>query len=347
MSRRSEIIVEVSPKPMTQIIEQTATIIYNPLAGPVNLAATMESIASRWRVIGWEVDVRPTKAAGHATQLALEAVERGRKLVLAAGGDGTLGEVVNGLAGSQTVMGVLPAGTANSFARELQLPLPGLLHENNLLSASDALLNGRVQTIDLGFSVHQGEEKGRYWILWTGMGADSFMVNELEPRPKWSKRIGWPSYVVQGLPALSRFSHVHAWVEVDGHRFEDDYILVLISNCQRYAGGFITLSHDSKVDDGLLEVWLFGGRGFISMSRHAVRALQGQATKAPDAIMFKGTQIMVRTEPLMPVQTDGDLAGKTPLQCSIKPASLQLLTPVSAPDSLFTTKGPRLLKSGD
>lgn len=329
---------------MTEIIKETATIIYNPLAGPSDLVPTMESIANRWRKIGWEVDVKPTKAAGHATQLALQAVERGRNLVLAAGGDGTLGEVVNGLAGSQTLMGVLPAGSANSFARELKLPLPGLLNENNLLSASDALMAGRVQTIDLGFTAHQGEGGGRYWILWTGTGADSFMMNELEPRPKWSKRIGWPSYVVQGIPVLSRFSHVHAWVEVDGHQFEDDYILVLISNCQRYAGGFITLSHESKVDDGLLEVWLFGGRGLVSMSRHAVRALQGQASEEPDAILLRGTQISVRTDPFMPVQTDGDPVGNTPLHCSIRPASLQLLTPESAPDSLFTTRGPRLLE---
>jgi YegS/Rv2252/BmrU family lipid kinase len=328
---------------MTQIIEQTVTIIYNPLAGPADVARTMESIANRWRKIGWEVDVKPTRAPGHATQLASEAVESGRTLVLAAGGDGTLGEVVNGLAGSQTIMGVLPAGTANSFARELRLPLPGLLSENNLLLASDALMVGRVQTIDLGFTTHQDGTGGRYWILWTGTGADSFMVNELEPRPKWSKRIGWPSYIVQGLPALSKFSHIHAWVEVDGHQFEDDYILVLISNCQRYAGGFVTLSHDSKVDDGLLEVWLFGGHGFVSMSRHAVRALQGKASKEPDAILLKGKKISIRTEPVMAVQTDGDPAGNTPLFCSVKPASLQLLTPLSAPDSLFTTRGPKLL----
>ena len=328
---------------MTQIIKHTATIIYNPLAGPADLAATMENITLRWRKIGWDVDVKPTEASGHATQLASDAVEQGRNLVLAAGGDGTLGEVVNGLAGSQTIMGVLPAGTANSFARELHLPLPGLLNENNLLSASDALMAGRVQSIDLGFTAYPQKESGRYWILWTGTGADSFMVNEMEPRPKWSKRIGWPSYIIQGLPTLSRFSHVHAWVEVDGHQFEDDYILVLISNCQRYAGGFITLSPDAKVDDGLLEVWLFGGRGLVSMSRHAVRALQGQASEEPDALLLLGKQITVRTEPSMPVQTDGDPAGETPLYCTVKPASLQLLTPQSAPESLFRNQGPRLL----
>ncbi|MFN2255911.1 MAG: diacylglycerol/lipid kinase family protein [Candidatus Promineifilaceae bacterium] len=331
---------------MMTIIENTATLIYNPLAGPADLANTMERIAQRWRTVGWEIDIRSTKAAGHAVQLAADAVDRGRQLVLAAGGDGTLGEVVNGLAGSQTMMGVLPAGTANSFARELKLPLPGLLHENNLLTASDALMAGYVQTVDLGYTASPENAGGRYWILWTGTGADSYLVNELEPRPKWSKRIGWPSYVVQGIPTLPKFSHIHARVEVDGHHFEDDYILVLISNCQRYAGGFVTLSPDAKVDDGLLEVWLFGGRGLLTMSRHAIRTLQGQASKEPDALLLRGKEITIQTDPLMPAQTDGEPAGETPLYCRIVPASLKLLTPRSAPRSLFTIQGPKLLNSG-
>ncbi len=331
---------------MTTIIEQTATIIYNPLAGPADLAAVMQRIATHWQDVGWEINIRPTEAAGHATQLAADAVEQGRQLVLAAGGDGTLGEVVNGLAGSLTVMGVLPAGTANSFARELKLPLPGLLHENNLLAASDALMAGYIQTVDLGYTEDPAKKNGRYWILWAGTGADSYLVNELEPRPKWSKRIGWPSYIVQGIPTLPRFSHLHARIEVDGHHFEDDYILVLISNCQRYAGGFITLSPDAKVDDGLLEVWLFGGRGLLTMSRHAIRALQGQASKEPDALLLRGKQIIVHTQAPMPVQTDGEPAGHTPLQCRVMPASLKLLTPQSAPASLFTDQGSKLLNFG-
>ncbi len=327
---------------MTQIIERTATIIYNPLAGPANLAATIKSIAERWRRSDWDVKIEPTRAAGHATILAKAAVDVGRDLVLAAGGDGTLGEIVNGLAGSETIMGVLPAGTANSFARELKLPLPGVLHENNLLAASDALMAGRIQTIDLGYSVYRPGQPGRYWILWTGTGADSYLVSELEPRPKWSKRIGWPSYVIQGLPTLSRFSHVHAFVEVDGHQLEDDYILILVSNCQRYAGGFITLSEEAKVDDGLLEIWLFGGRGFVSMSRHAFRALRGQLLKEPDVLLLRGKEISIRTEPVMPVQTDGDPSGETPLTCVINPRSLRLLTPDTASQSLFREQGPRL-----
>ena len=320
---------------MIEIKPKTATLIYNPLAGPADVAGTMRQIAERWRSAGWEVLVEPTQAAGHATSLAEEAVAAGRQLVLAAGGDGTLGEVVNGLAGSETAMGVLPAGTANSFARELGLPLPGVLNENNLLAASDALLHGRVQAIDLGYTLGGAGQDGRHWVLWAGTGADSFLVNELEPRPKWSKRIGWPSYFIQGLPVLSRFSHVHAVVEVDGYRISDDYVLVLVSNCQRYAGGLVTLSRDAQIDDGLLEIWLFGGKGMLSMSRHAISALQGQLLENSEAVLLRGRQVTIETTPVMPIQTDGDRAGQTPLKCEIRPSALRLLTPQSAPETLF------------
>lgn len=321
---------------MTDIKPQTATLIYNPLAGPADVVGTMKLIAERWRRAGWDVLVEPTQAAGHATRLAGDAVAAGKQLVLAAGGDGTLGEVVNGLADSETAMGVLPAGTANSFARELKLPLPGVLNENNLLAASDALMHGRVQAIDLGYTQSAGGQDGRFWVLWAGTGADAFLVNELEPRPKWSKRIGWPSYFIQGLPVLSRFSHIHAVVEVDGHTISDDYVLVLVSNCQRYAGGFVTLSHEAQIDDGLLEIWLFGGKGMLSMSRHAIRALQGQLLEDSEAVLLRGKQVRIETTPVMPIQTDGDRAGQTPLQCEIRPSALHLLTPQSAPELLFS-----------
>ena len=335
----------------------TATIIYNPLAGPANLAPIMDQIASRWNDKGWDVTVKPTVAAGHATTLAAKAAARGCHLVLAAGGDGTLGEVVNGLAGSETIMGILPAGTANSFARELGMSMPGLLEmqasavlpssfpgapkENKLIAVSDALMTGRVQQMDLGWKAEPDgrEGEGRYWMLWASVGADGYLMHELEPRPKWSKKIGRASYVLRGIPILTRFSHVRANVEVDGHSFEDDYVLVLVSNSRRYAGGLITLTQEACLDDGQFEIWLFGGHGFPSISRHALRALRGQHLKQSDTFLVHGRHVVIRTDPPAPLQMDGDPVGQTPLECEIKPGALRLLVPNSAPSDLFQLPG--------
>lgn len=325
------------------------TIIYNPLAGAADFAATMEQIADQWSSRGWSVSVEPTEAAGHGTLLAEEAAARGCDLVLAAGGDGTLGEVVNGLAETRTIMGILPAGTANSFARELQMPVPRAIQmpipksikNDRLKSASSALMAGTVQAMDLGLRITPEADavQEKYWMLWASTGADGYLVHEVEPRPKWSKKLGWSTYVLQGIAVLSSFSHVRARVEVDGHSVEDDYILVLVSNSRRYAGGLLTLSDEAYLDDGLLEIWLFGGKGLSSISRHGFRALRGQHLKEPDTILLRGRQVSIHTDPPMPVQMDGDPAAATPLECIVKPGALRLLVPESAPVDLFRSKG--------
>lgn len=329
-------------------------LIYNPLAGPGNLAPIMEQIALKWQNSGWDVLLQPTNSAGHATILASQAAEAGFLLVLAAGGDGTLGEVVNGLAGSQTIMGILPVGTANSFARELEMPIPGFLEiqatavlpdpfspnffDNKLTTISDALMAGRVHEMDLGWTkISNGE--GRYWMLWTSVGADGYMVHEMEPRPKWTKKIGRADYILRGIPILTRFSHIHAHVEIDGHPFEGDYVLALISNSRRYAGGLITLTKAARLDDGLLEIWLFGGQGFPSISRHAFQALRGQHLKQPDTLLVHGKHVVIQTDPPAPLQMDGDPVGQTPIECQIKPAMLRLLVPNFSPTDLFKDSG--------
>jgi YegS/Rv2252/BmrU family lipid kinase len=325
------------------------TIIYNPLAGPEDFATAIEQIAGEWRDLDWGVAIKPTEAPGHATKLAAEAAEMGCPLVLAAGGDGTLGEVVNGLAETETIMGILPAGTANSFARELQMPVPGALQmpipsslrQSKLHIVSTALMDGRVQEMDLGYRLGTDvpAERGRYWMLWASTGADGYLVHEVEPRPKWSKKMGWTSYLLQGISVLSNFSHVRALVEVDGYTLEDDYILVLVSNSRRYAGGVLTLSQEAYLDDGLLEIWLFGGRGLSSISRHGFRALRGQHLQEPDTILLRGRQISIVTDAPMPVQMDGDPVAPTPLECVVKPGALRLLVPDSAPVDLFQKVG--------
>jgi diacylglycerol kinase (ATP) len=292
--------------------------------------------------------VRHTKAAGHATELARAAAEVGHDLVLAAGGDGTLGEVANGLAYTNTIMGVLPVGTANSFARELQMPLPTPWQPNRLLVASDLLLQGRVQTIDLGFThgpevdteaVAEDDSNGRYWLLWTGTGADGFLVDEMEPRPKLYKKLGAVGYALQSLTIAPRYPGMRAEVEVDGRSYEDAFILVLLSNCRLYAGGRINLSPRARLDDGQFEVWLFRGNDVKDALRHAYQAWQQRHHIAPDVTKVNGRYITVHTEPPMPCQTDGEKAGHTPFTCELKPGALRLLAPRTAPADLFRHPG--------
>ena len=311
------------------------TLIYNPLAGPTNLASTIKLIADGWQARGWTTAIQATQSRGHATELARQAATAGDDLVFAVGGDGTLGEVANGLAGTQTTLAPLPAGTANSFAKELQMPIPNWLNHNKLLETADSLANGRIHHMDLGYTYHPGGD-GRYWLLWAGTGADGYLVDQLEPRPKWSKALGLFGYFIQGLCVAPNFPTMQATVTVDGVAFEDYFTLILVSNCRRYAGGELLLSPQAQLDDGLFEVWLFQGQGPIQVISQLVRAKLGRLR---DATMVHGRYITIYTDPIFPCQTDGDKAGHTPLRCEIKPGALRLLVPDTAASDLFDKPG--------
>lgn len=329
-----------------------ATLIFNPRAGQLNMAAKVQPVVDFWRGRGWRVNLRPTEAPGHAIELARRAGDEGEHLVLAAGGDGTMGQVASGLAGSETIMAPLPVGTSNALARELKLPRPQLLDPNAPVEASEALMAGRVHQIDLNYI--QSQTGSGFALLWTGIGADGFIVQQIEPRPTWSKRLGPIGYSIQALSVLHRLPAMRAVVQIDDQTLEEDLLLILISSTRLYAGGLIELSSGALIDDGHFEVWLFRA-GEVSarvgvprvglMARYLTEVQLNLQNWDPGVINLVGKRVMIETRPKMPCQTDGEWAGYTPLTCEIRPRALRLLVPESAPASLFTLPGDPLVDS--
>ena len=323
-----------------------ATIIFNPRAGQLNMADKVDPVAAFWRKHGWRVKLWPTQAPGHATVLARRAADEGVHLVLAAGGDGTMGQVANGLADSETIMAPLPVGTSNALARELKLPRPQLLDPNAPLVASEALLAGRIQRVDLNHI--QNQKSSGYALLWTGIGADGFIVQQIEPRPTWSKMLGPIGYSIQALTVLHRLPAMKAVVQVDDQTIEDDLLLVVISTTRLYAGGLIALSSGALFDDGQFEVSLFRAGEVSSrigaprvglMARYFTELQFNLHEWDPGVTNLTGKRIIIDTRPKMPCQTDGEWAGYTPLTCELAPGALRLLVPPSAPQALFSKEG--------
>ena len=301
----------------------------------------MVFLADFWRAQNWSVKVVATEAAGHATELAREAANAEHHVVFAVGGDGTLGEVTNGLAGSETALAPLPAGTANSFASELRMPRPNFFNKQKLMAANESLANGRLYQMDLGYT-YDARGNGRYWLLWTGTGADGFLVDWVEPRSKFLRRFGRGGYVAKGLLALPRVPSMTAKVEIDGRFYEGNYLQILISNCRRY-GSVIDLSPQARLDDGLFEVWFLPGKHLPKLMQHLSLSLLSKHQKYGDMQMVNGRSVKIHTTPALPCQTDGDISGQTPLMCEIKPSALRLLVPDTAPADLFNEPGRPLL----
>ena len=279
--------------------------------------------------------IRPTQYAGHAVELAQTAVAADHRVVLAAGGDGTLGDVAHGLAGSATALAPLPIGTANSFARELQLPRATLFDRNQLLQTAVSLLHGRLQQIDLGWVSDAGGENGRYWLLWVGVGADGYLVQHIEPRPKWSKKLGKVGYVLQALGRVWRLPRHDMQVTIDGRSQSGQFLLVLLSNCRRYAGGELVMNPQAQLDDGQFDIWLLRGHGLATAWRYLSRIRrQGQA-QGEGIERINGRSITIHATPTAATQTDGEPARQTPIQCEIRPRALWLLVPQTTPTDLF------------
>lgn len=317
-----------------------ATLIYNPHAGFGSWHETMHKVAKVWQGYGWDVVLRPTDHAGHATELARAAADRGQGLVIAAGGDGTLNEVANGLVHSETAMALLPVGTGNSFARELGLLPPNLLEPHNILESSHLLAQGYRVQADVGRL-----DNGRYWLLWVGTGADGYVIEQVEPRSKLFKRLGRGGYAAKALFFLPGFAGVRASVTVDGESLSDDYLLINISNCRLFGGGEFLLNAHGVMDDGLFEVWLFKGREWptLQLMRYILDVSLENHLNNPNVEMRRGRSITIHTQPVTGFHADGEPIGRTPFSTTVEPRALRLLIPHTADASLFAAREERMV----
>lgn len=311
-----------------------ATLIYNPYAGFDNWQRYIEATADFWCNAGWEVVLRTTAYPAHATELAAAAVRAGHRLVLAAGGDGTLHEVANGLLGSATVLAPLPAGTTNCLTRDLGLPTPSNGNLHWLLDASERLLAGAVQSMDVGEC-----SNGRSFLLWAAVGLDSHIVERVEPRSRFLKRFGITGYIAKATLPFLLYQGERTRVSVDNEMVEGDILAAIVSNTRFYAGGLFNLSPQSVFDDGKLDVWILCGRFSSHMLLHSAFIMSGRHTRRPDIIHLTGRHVIIETETPQPFHLDGELNRSTPITCTVEPGILRILAPQGAPATLFKREG--------
>ena len=270
------------------------------------------------------ITLAQTRGPGDARPLAMQAVADGYELVVAAGGDGTINETVNGIGRSGVALGVVPLGTANVFARELGIPL-------DFAGAWAVIERGRTRVIDLPLARFGGEE--RYFVQLAGVGLDAATVRAASWGLK--KRIGPLSYVWAGLKTVSRR---HAVVEVgleNVRQLADARgVAVLIGNGRFYGGPF-KLFPEAKLDDGRLDVCVFENAGYLNVLRYAQAALRGAHTRLRDVQYFRSDQFICRAASpdsedgaaTIPFELDGEDVGQAPVQFSVLPRALRVVVP--------------------
>lgn len=281
----------------------------------LNPAARSERAKSAWRRIEKlpNCTVRTTTGPGDALEVAAQAVRDGFKTIVAAGGDGTVNEVVNGLVGSDVALGILPVGTMNVFAAELGLP-------GDLEEAWAIIQAGRTRRVDLLRANQQ------YFVQLAGVGLDAQVVQATSWEAK--KNFGPLSYLISAAQIAAQ-KPPKLLVEADGQVREGSF--VLIGN-GRYYGGPVAFFKEARIDDGKLDVLIFKNLAYLDIARYVANVFMGKHTQLHDVEYFQTKKAIVRSEEDVPVEVDGEVVAKLPVTFRVSSRKLRVVVPVGRKD---------------
>ena len=292
----------------------------------VNPAAENGAAGRRWpelaheaASLGLQGETRFSERPGHLTELAREAAADA-DLLVAVGGDGTVNEVVNGIAGLDVELALIPRGTGGDFVRTFGIP-------RKLDRAVEVALRGRTRAIDLGRGRYRswaGEDEESYFanIASAGMsGAIAKRTNET------SKALGGKvSYAWATVAVFSRWRSDEVRVRVDGTEQAGRMHDVIVAN-GRYLGGGMKMVPEAEPDDGLLDVLLIGDLTKRDLLLTMPKTYRGKHLPHPKATLLRGTTVEIDAPEPLPVELDGEQPGTTPVRFEIVPRALRLRVP--------------------
>jgi diacylglycerol kinase (ATP) len=297
-------------------VARRAILISNPKTGRYGSRRlrSIEDVASQLRSLGVEVDLKLTTAPGEATDLAARAASNGSTDVIVAGGDGTINEAIQGLAGTHARLAIIPRGTANVLARELNLPL-------DEEQAAAIVARGNARRIHLGLATEETTRKSRLFVLMAGIGLDASVVQRTHPRLK--KRIGKGAFWISGLSHLADWKPSPFTLEIDGREYTGTF--AAIGKAARY-GGDLLITPGARLEKPEFEICIIETLSRVSYLRllsYAVRA--GMPRNLPGVRFVNATRVRATGD--APVQVDGELLGQLPMRFEIAPESLEVIVP--------------------
>jgi diacylglycerol kinase (ATP) len=279
-----------------------ARLIYNPTSGREILKRNLPEILEKLEIAGYETSVHATTGAGDATKAAKIAVERQYDIVIAAGGDGTIHEVVNGLAEQEyrPRLGIIPAGTTNDFARALHIP-------RDIGAAVDIITKGSLIPVDIG------KINEKYFINIAGGGRITELTYEVPSKLK--TMLGQLAYYLKGMEMLPSIKASDLKIEYDGKLFEGEAMLFLVG-LTNSIGGFEKLAPDSSINDGLFSLLILKKINLADFVRISTLALRGEHVNDPNVIYTQANHIKVRSNEKVQLNLDGEFGGLLPAEFS-------------------------------
>jgi diacylglycerol kinase (ATP) len=301
-------------------------LIYNPTAAQGSAGKNLPKVQALLAECGFEYDLHLTEGPGHAHQLAQQASDAGSRLVIAAGGDGTVNEVINGLmlaelkGGKRPALGVLPVGRGNDFAYGAAIPF-------ELKEAVDLLAQGNRRTIDVGRVTGGDYPQGRYFGNGVGLGFDTVVGFEAA-KIKWLH--GAASYLVALVRTIFLYAKAPVYeIVLDGSEtIQHAFLMVSVMNGIRMGGSFY-MAPNGKPDDGIFDLCLADQVPQIKILPLAARFLKGTQQGHPAIKMVRAKKVTIRAiKGSIPAHADGETictAGQA-LTIEIFPGALEVVS---------------------
>lgn len=275
-----------------------ARIIYNPTSGREAFKRHLPDVLQKLELAGYETSCHATTGGGDAIKAARKAVERKYDIVVAAGGDGTINEVVNGIAEQdyRPKLGVIPMGTTNDFARALQIP-------RDVQAATEIIVKGDTLPVDIG------KMNEKYFINIGGGGRLTELTYDVPSRLK--TMLGQLAYYLKGIEMLPSIRATQMTIEYDGKLFEGEAMLFLIG-LTNSIGGFEKLAPDSSINDGLFTLMILKKTNLAEFIRAVTLALRGEHLNDPNVIYTSASRVKVHSPDKILLNLDGELGGEAP-----------------------------------
>jgi diacylglycerol kinase (ATP) len=292
------------------------TLISNPKTGRYGSRRLrpIQEAASQLESLGVTVDLKLTAGPGDAAQIAARAARNGSADVIVAGGDGTINEAIQGLAGTNARLGILPRGTANVLARELGLPLDD---ERAVAVAAQ----GKSRQIYLGLAINETTDEKRHFVLMAGLGLDASVVRRVQPSLK--KRIGKGAFWISGLSHLADWNPIPFTLEIDGKKYTSTF--AAIGKAARY-GGDLAITPGARLDQREFEICIIETMSrvrYLHLLSYALR--NGMPRDKPEVRFVNANSVKAYGDAA--VQIDGELLGELPMRFEIAPHSLEVIVP--------------------
>jgi YegS/Rv2252/BmrU family lipid kinase len=304
-------------------------VILNPVAGHGNGLRSLPQIEQLFSQHGVEYDLVRTECPAHGIELTRQAVREGYAVIIAAGGDGTVNEVINGLMQCKQeglplpAMGVLCVGRGNDFSGSIGIPT--MLEEG-----FQALVEDRRRTIDIGRVVGGSYPQGRYFGSCVGVGFDAIATIEVSKLPRWG---GFLSFLLAVLKTVFLYNKAPlATIEYDGNTLTQRSLMISVMNGRRLGGGFI-MAPNSEPDDGVFDLCIaeqMSSFQVLKLIPHFTRGTQGTQ---PSIKTGRARRITITAQdgPL-PAQTDGEIicVDGTHLEIEILPRQIEIISKLPA-----------------